>query len=167
MSARFQLRTWQGGCMACTWLLIGSVLIWHMYVPQSFIWTLETCSFQVLCPLCVTESLGLWATMCVWMARIAFESDLIHATCKTDNICHFQGTVMYDKRHVHHLHENGFWHVYYFRDNQGGTGHVCHRMDKTGKRTEYVNHIQKKTLDGPSISTKKDEQCVHVISSGK
>lgn len=69
-----------------TWLLIGSVLIWHMYVPQSFIWTLETCSFQVLWPLWVTESRGLWATMCVWMARMALESDLIHATWMREHV---------------------------------------------------------------------------------
>lgn len=167
MSARSQLRTWQSGCMACTWLLIGSVLIWHMYVPQSFIWTLETCSFQVLCPLCVTESLGLWATMCVWMARMAFESDLIHATCKTDNICHFQGTVRYDTRHVHHVHENGLQHACYFRDDQAGTERVCHCTDKMRKHTEYVDHIQKKTLGRPSISSEKDEKCAHVTSSRK
>ena len=93
--------------MVCTWLLIGSVLIWHMYVPQSFVCTLETCSFQVLCPLCVTESLGLWATMCVCMARIAFESDLIHATCKTEHMCHFQRIVRYETGHVHHVIEIG------------------------------------------------------------
>jgi hypothetical protein len=42
------------------------------------------------------------------MARIAFESDLIHATCKTENICHFQGTVRCDTRHVHHVRENDY-----------------------------------------------------------
>lgn len=71
-----------------TWLRIGSVLIWHIYVPLSFLWTLDTCNFHVLCPLCVTLSRELWATRCVWMARIAFESDLIHATCKQQQSNH-------------------------------------------------------------------------------
>lgn len=68
-----------------TWDLIGSVLTWHIYEPLSFSWTCEMCNFHVLCPLCVTDSLGFKATMCVWIAKIAFESDLIHATCNERN----------------------------------------------------------------------------------
>lgn len=51
-----------------------------MYEPLSFRSTWETCNFHVLCPLCVTDRRGFNATICVCMARIAFVSDLIHAT---------------------------------------------------------------------------------------
>lgn len=63
-----------------TWLNIGSVFTWHMYVPESFFCTFDTCSIHVLCPLCVTDNLGLWATMCVWIARMALVSAFIQAT---------------------------------------------------------------------------------------
>ena len=68
---------------------------------------------------------------------------------------------------MHHVYENGLQHAYYFRDSQAGTEHICHCTDKTRKHTEYVNHIQKKTLGRPSISSEKDEECVRVTSSGK
>lgn len=65
---------------------MGSVLTWHMYVPESFACTLLTCSFHVLWLLYVTDSRGFKATMFVWIARIAFESDLIHATCNNKQV---------------------------------------------------------------------------------
>ena len=64
-----------------TWLVIGSVLIWHMYRPESFLWTSLTIRVQLLWPLCSTFILGLLVTMWVWMANMAFESDLNQATC--------------------------------------------------------------------------------------
>ena len=65
-----------------TWLVIGSVLIWHIYNPLSFLWTISIVKVQELWPLWLTLILGLFVTIWVWMAKMALESDLSHATWK-------------------------------------------------------------------------------------
>lgn len=71
---------------------MGSVLTWHMYVPESEGLTFSTCSFHVLWPLWVTDSRGFGATMCVCIARISRESDFIQATC--DSIFKIQSYIL-------------------------------------------------------------------------
>ena len=77
-----------------TWLVIGSVLIWHMYNPLSFRWTTSMVRVQELCPLWLTLILGLFVTIWVWIARIAFESDLSHATWNRIDVKSFKKSII-------------------------------------------------------------------------
>ena len=63
-----------------TWFFMGSVLIWHMYSPESFLLTLLMVSSQVLWSEWITDMRLLWVMTRLWMASIAFVSALIHAT---------------------------------------------------------------------------------------
>ena len=69
-----------------TWLVMGSVLIWHMYNPLSLRCTTSISNVQELWPLWLTLMRGLLVTICVWMAKMAFESDRSHATFKNKRI---------------------------------------------------------------------------------
>lgn len=67
-------------CDVLTWLFMGSVLIWHMYMPRSSSWTFFTCRFHVEWSLWDTETRGLWVITWSCIAWIAFVSAFTQPT---------------------------------------------------------------------------------------
>ena len=94
-----------------TWLVMGSVLIWHMYNPLSLRCTTSISNVQELWPLWLTLMRGLLVTIWVWMAKMAFESDRSHATFKNNK----NETIMFDthegiiRQHMGMNGQNGLW----------------------------------------------------------
>lgn len=57
------------------------ILTWHIYWPRSSIRTFRITRVHVLKSLWVTDRRSLFVMTCSWIAKIAFASAFIHATC--------------------------------------------------------------------------------------
>lgn len=64
-----------------TWLIIGSVFIWHMYLPRSSSCTFFMCKFHVVSSAWDTDTLELCVMTWSCMACMAFVSAFTQPTC--------------------------------------------------------------------------------------